>query len=114
MKAAKFKYAGVSRHGNRYKVRFATGAHYGNLLVKRGDDDVNIIPLPYDMTKQEVADYLRHHDFYDNPDYRRAIDKSYFKYHFVEVEKAERKNRKLSTVEQAANLLNDIGINEGE
>lgn len=114
MTGAKFKFAGVSRHGSKYKVRFATGQHYGNLLIKRGDEDVNIVPLPEEMTKQEVVEYLRGHEFYSNPDYRHAIDKSYFKYHYVEVEKAERKQRKLTTTEQAADLLNSIGVGERE
>jgi hypothetical protein len=108
----KFKYAGISMHGNKYKVRFAQNTHYGNVLIKRGDKNVKLVPLPMEMTKQEIVEYFRNHEFYDNPDYRHAIDKSYFKYHFTEVEKEERKQRKLSTSEQAANLLNGIGYEE--
>ena len=54
----KFAVAGVSTLGGKTKVRFANDTMRIKILAKNGHKDVDLIPLPHEMTKAEIAQYL--------------------------------------------------------
>ena len=51
----KFAVAGVSTLGGKTKVRFANDTMRIKILAKNGHTDVNLVDLPREMTKAEIA-----------------------------------------------------------
>jgi len=51
-------FAGFSRTANVLKFRTATDAKRAEVLVKLGDTDVNLVPLPWAMTKDEARAHI--------------------------------------------------------
>ena len=54
----KFAVAGVSTLDGKTKIRFANDTMRIKILSKNGHKDVDLIPLPHEMTKAEIAQYL--------------------------------------------------------
>jgi hypothetical protein len=54
----KFAVAGVSTQGGKTKIRFANDALRIKILQKNGHTDVQLIDLPYEMTKAEIAQHM--------------------------------------------------------
>jgi hypothetical protein len=53
-----FAVAGVSTHKDGTKIRFANDAARVKILIKNGHTDINLVDLPREMTKAEIAQYL--------------------------------------------------------
>jgi len=69
-----FCVAGVSTLNGKTKLRFANDIMRIKILDKRGHTDVNLINLPYEMTKGEIAIYLASIGFmHDNQAVQDAI-----------------------------------------
>ena len=60
-----FAVAGVSTHKDGTKIRFANDAMRVKILRKNGHTDINLIDLPREMTKGEIAQHLFETDFAD-------------------------------------------------
>ncbi len=58
-----FAVAGVSTFKDGTKIRFANDAARVKILVKNGHTDIELVDLPRDMTKAEIAQYLFETDF---------------------------------------------------
>jgi hypothetical protein len=56
--AKKFAVAGVSTQNGKTKIRFANDAMRVKILGKNGHTGVDLIPLPHEMTKNEIGQYL--------------------------------------------------------
>lgn len=54
----KFSVTGVSTLEGKTKIRFANDAMRIKILAKNGHKDVELIDLPREMTKSEIAQYL--------------------------------------------------------
>jgi hypothetical protein len=54
----KFAVAGVSTLNGKTKIRFANDAMRVKILAKNGHTDVDLVELPREMTKTEIASYL--------------------------------------------------------
>ena len=54
----KFAVAGVSTLGGKTKVRFANDTMRIKILAKNGHTDVNLVDLPREMTKAEIAQHM--------------------------------------------------------
>ena len=53
-----FAVAGVSTLDGKTKVRFANDAARIKILVKNGHTDIELVDLPHEMTKAEIAQYM--------------------------------------------------------
>jgi hypothetical protein len=70
----KFAVAGVSTLNGKTKVRFANDATRVKILAKNGHTDVELIDLPNEMTKGEIAAYMTAQGFgKGNPAIEAAI-----------------------------------------
>jgi hypothetical protein len=54
----KFEVAGYSTLNGKTKLRFANDIMRIKILNKRGHTDVELISLPYAMSKAEIAEYM--------------------------------------------------------
>jgi hypothetical protein len=54
----KFAVAGVSTHEGKTKVRFANDTMRVKILAKNGHQDVQLVDLPHEMTKAEIAQHM--------------------------------------------------------
>lgn len=54
----KFAVAGVSTQNGKTKVRFANDAARVKILIKNGHTDIELIDLPREMTKAEIAQHM--------------------------------------------------------
>lgn len=54
----KFAVAGVSTLNGKTKIRFANDTMRIKILSKNGHENVDLIPLPNEMTKVEIGQYL--------------------------------------------------------
>ena len=54
----KFAVAGVSTLNGKTKIRFANDAMRVKILQKQGHTDIDLIDLPHEMTKAEIAAHL--------------------------------------------------------
>ena len=54
----KFAVAGVSTLNGKTKVRFANDVMRIKILAKNGHENVELIDLPHEMTKAEIAQHL--------------------------------------------------------
>lgn len=59
----KFSVAGVSTLAGKTKIRFANDAMRIKILTKNGHTDVELVDLPREMTKAEIAAHLVEIDF---------------------------------------------------
>ena len=59
----KFAVAGVSTLDGKTKIRFANDVMRIKILAKNGHTDVNLIDLPREMTKAEIAQHLIETEF---------------------------------------------------
>ncbi len=59
----KFAVAGVSTLDGKTKIRFANDAMRVKILAKNGHTNVELIDLPREMTKGEIAQYMLEQDF---------------------------------------------------
>jgi hypothetical protein len=60
----KFKFAGVSKVGNRFALRASNREEYPDLLVRNKNTNVKIVKLSKPMTKDEIREHLaRRQDF---------------------------------------------------
>jgi hypothetical protein len=59
----KFSVAGVSTLSGKTKIRFANDAMRIKILGKNGHQDVDLIDLPREMTKAEIAQHLVEVDY---------------------------------------------------
>jgi len=55
----KFAVAGVSTLAGKTKIRFANDTMRIKILAKNGHTDVDLVELPHEMTKSEIAQYLK-------------------------------------------------------
>jgi len=70
-----FCVAGVSTLNGKTKLRFANDVMRIKILAKNGHTDINLVNLPSEMTKGEIAVYLKEIGFMaDNPAVQEAID----------------------------------------
>jgi hypothetical protein len=58
-----FAVAGVSTFEGKTKVRVANDAARVKILIKNGHTDIDLVDLPREMTKAEIAQYLFETDF---------------------------------------------------
>jgi hypothetical protein len=58
-----FSVAGVSTLDGKTKIRFANDSLRIKILAKNGHTDVELVDLPREMTKGEIAQYLFEIDF---------------------------------------------------
>jgi hypothetical protein len=58
-----FAVAGISTLNGKTKVRFANDAARVKLLIKNGHTDIELVDLPREMTKAEIAQYMHEQDF---------------------------------------------------
>ena len=54
----KFAVAGVSTQAGKTKVRFANDTMRIKILAKNGHTDIDLVELPREMTKAEIAQHL--------------------------------------------------------
>jgi hypothetical protein len=54
----KFAVAGVSTLAGKTKIRFANDTMRIKILAKNGHTDVDLVTLPHEMTKAEIAQHL--------------------------------------------------------
>ena len=59
----RFAVAGVSTLDGKTKIRFANDSMRVKILAKNGHTDVELVELPREMTKAEIAQYLVEIDF---------------------------------------------------
>jgi hypothetical protein len=69
-----FIVAGVSTHNGKTKLRFANDVMRIKILAKNGHTDINLVNLPSEMTKGEIAVHLTEIGFMaDSPEVQEAI-----------------------------------------
>lgn len=72
--AKKFGVAGVSTFNGKTKIRFANDIMRIKILAKNGHENLELINLPKEMTKLEIAEYLKSIEFKkDDVDVQGAI-----------------------------------------
>ena len=57
--AKKFAVAGVSTLAGKTKVRFANDTMRIKILAKNGHENIELVDLPHEMTKAEIAQYMK-------------------------------------------------------
>ncbi len=53
-----FSHAGVSKLDGEFKVRYTNDALRTKVLIKNGHTDIELIDLPREMTKAEIAQHM--------------------------------------------------------
>jgi hypothetical protein len=70
----KFAVAGVSTLQGKTKIRFANDVMRIKILAKNGHTNINLVDLPHEMTKAEIAAHMTAVGFgSDSPDVQAAI-----------------------------------------
>jgi hypothetical protein len=70
----RFAVAGTSKLDGKVKVRFATDMTRVKILVKTNHTEIDLIDLPREMTKPEIAQYLHEINFANGrPEVTEAI-----------------------------------------
>lgn len=59
----RFAVAGVSTLNGKTKIRFANDAMRVKILAKNGHTEVELVDLPHEMTKAEIAQHMYDVDF---------------------------------------------------
>jgi len=75
-----FKCAGVSSGKTGYKVRFASDMTRVKVLMKTGNEDIELVELPNAMTKSDAVAFLKTTSLMDKADYAEAINAADAKY----------------------------------
>lgn len=75
-----FKCAGVSSGKTGYKVRFASDMTRVKVLMKTGNEDIELVELPTAMTKSDAVAFLKTSSLMDKPEYAAAITNADSKY----------------------------------
>jgi len=75
-----FKCAGVSSGKTGYKVRFASDMTRVKVLMKTGNEDIELVELPHAMTKSDAVSFLKTTSLMDKPEYASAIENADVKY----------------------------------
>jgi hypothetical protein len=75
-----FKCAGVSSGKTGYKVRFASDMTRVKVLMKTGNEDIELVELPTAMTKSDAVAFLKTSSLMDKPEYAAAITNADAKY----------------------------------
>jgi hypothetical protein len=71
----KFSVVGSSTFNGKTKVRFANDSMRVKILAKNGHTDINLVSLPREMYKWEIAEHLKSIDFAKgNPATQAAVD----------------------------------------
>lgn len=71
----KFSVAGTSSLNGKTKVRFCNDSMRVKILAKNGHENINLVNLPNEMFKWEIAEYLQSTDFAKgDPAVQSAID----------------------------------------
>lgn len=85
----KFAVTGTSKLAGRVKVRFATDMTRVKILVKTLHTDIDLIELPQEMTKAEIAQHLFDMDFANGRPEVAAAIADLAKKNKVKLEKAD-------------------------
>lgn len=75
-----FKFAGVSRRGGQYRVRFASDALRVKHLARTGNDDIAMIEMPVECERHEAVSVLMKSELMSRPEYREAILQANYRY----------------------------------
>lgn len=75
-----FKCAGVSSGKTGYKVRFASDMTRVKVLMKTGNEDIELVELPNAMTKSEAVSFLKTTSLMNRAEYATAINNADAKY----------------------------------
>ena len=71
----KFAVAGVSTLEGKTKIRFANDTMRIKILAKNGHTNIELVDLPHEMTKGEIAQHMIDTDFaHGRADVQAAID----------------------------------------
>jgi hypothetical protein len=75
-----FKVTGVSRNNGVFKVRFANDMSRVKVLMKTGNDEIELLELPTEMSKGDCVKHLKGTDMYQRAEFKEAIDTADAKY----------------------------------
>jgi len=75
-----FKVTGVSRNNGVFKVRFANDMSRVKVLMKTGNDEIELLELPTEMSKADCVKHLKGTDLYQRAEFKEAIDTADAKY----------------------------------
>lgn len=75
-----FKVAGVSRFKGQVKVRFANDMTRVKLLVKAGNEDIELVEFADALSKADAVRALKDSALYATPEFAEAIDAAIEKY----------------------------------
>ena len=100
-----FKVTGVSRSKGSFKVRFANDMTRVKVLAKTGNDEIELLELPTEMSKGDCVKHLKGTELYNRPEYKEAIDVADAKYNgsnTVKVTKATKAQPSLEAIKARA------------
>lgn len=92
-----FKVTGVSRNGGEFKVRFANDMSRVKVLMKTGNDEIELRELPNAVSKGECVTFLKGTELYARSEYKEAIDNADVKYNRSAIVKVKVKSAKATT-----------------
>lgn len=75
-----FKVTGVSRNNGMFKVRFANDMSRVKVLMKTGNDEIELLELPQAMSKGDCVKFLKGIELYQRAEFKEAIDNADAKY----------------------------------
>ena len=75
-----FKVTGVSRNNGVFKVRFANDMSRVKVLMKTGNDEIELLELPQALSKGDCVKHLKGIDLYQRAEFKEAIDTADAKY----------------------------------
>ena len=75
-----FKVTGVSRNNGVFKVRFANDMSRVKVLMKTGNDEIELLELPQALSKGDCVKHLKGIDLYQRAEFKEAIDTADIKY----------------------------------
>ena len=75
-----FKVTGVSRNNGVFKVRFANDMSRVKVLMKTGNDGIELLELPQALSKGDCVKHLKGIDLYQRAEFKEAIDTADIKY----------------------------------
>lgn len=96
-----FKVAGVSRSKGVFKVRFANNMDRVKILMKTGNDEIELMELPEAMDKPAVVTFLKGTALMERAEYRAAIEAADAKYNDVKADTPAKAPRAAKVVKVA-------------
>ena len=75
-----FKVTGVSRSHGTFRVRFANDMSRIKVLMKTGNDNIELMEMPTAVSKAECVTFLKGTELYSRPEFKEAIDVADAKY----------------------------------